>query len=138
MMTNYMTTSRWMGTTAFSLHAFLAKHRASYHTLQRCAEHVQIELPNQRSRVGYLLQNIDCSDKVVTTALSHIRFDDRVGEMQSNFERTVVFLLPTDPVKKKRGGSKRNVGQISSTTAENANNDGGKKGKMTRFKTTCG
>ena len=138
-MSDFMSNSRWTGTTAFSLHAFLAKHRASFHTLQRCAEHVQIELPNERSRVGYLLENIDCSDKDVTTALSHIRLDDSVGGMRSDFERSVAFLLPTDPVKKKRGGNKRNAGQISSTTAANSNDDNGKKGKKkTRFKSTCG
>ena len=137
-MSDFMTNSRWTGTTAFSLHAFLAKHRASFHTLQRCAEHVQIELPNERSRVGYLLDNIDCSDRDVATALSHIRLDDAVGGMRSDFERSVAFLLPTDPVKKKRGGNKRNAGQISGTTATNANDDESKKKKKTRFKTTCG
>ena len=71
-MTDFINNLRWTGTTAFTLHALLAKHRASYHTLQRCAEHVQVELPNERSRVGYLLENIDCNDRDVTAALSHI------------------------------------------------------------------
>ena len=102
-MSDFMSNSRWTGTTAFSLHAFLAKHRASFHTLQRCAEHVQIELPNERTRVGYLLANIDCHDKDLTTALSHICLDDSLTGMRSDFERSVAFLLPTDPVKKKKG-----------------------------------
>ena len=103
---------------------------SSFHMLQRCAEHVQMELPNERTRVGYLLDNIDCSDKDVTTALSHIRLDDSATGMRSNFERSVAFLLPTDPVKKKKGGHKRNVGQISSTNATASNDRGGKdKGK---------
>ena len=142
-MTDFITNSRWTGTTAFTLHAFLAKHRASYNTLQRCAEHVQIELPNERSRVGYLLDNIDCSDKDVTTALSHIRLDDTPTGMRMDFERSVAFLLPTDPVKKKRGG-KRNAGQISSTAAAASGGGGGKNnnpknaGKKARFKPTFG
>ena len=139
LMSDFLTNSRWTGTTAFSLHAFLAKHRASYHTLQRCADHVQIELPNERTRVGYLLENIDCSDKDVTTALSHIRLDDSVTGMRSDFERSVAFLLPTDPVKKKRG-AKRDAGRISSTTAASPGDGGGKeKGKKkARFKSTSG
>ena len=101
---DFLLNGKWSGTTAFTLHGILAKHRASYHTLQRCAEHVAIEIPNERTRVGYLLDNIDCNDKNVTTALSHIRLDDNVGGMRSDFERAVVFLLPTDPVRSKRGG----------------------------------
>ena len=142
-MTDFITNSSWTGTTSFTLHAFLAKHRASYNTLQRCAEHVQVELPNERSRVGYLLDNIDCSDKDVTTALSHIRLDDSPTGMRMDFERSVAFLLPTDPVKKKRGG-KRNAGQISSTAAAASDGGGGKNnnpknsGKKARFKSTFG
>ena len=139
-MTDFMHGSKFTGNTGFTLHAFLAKHRASFHTLQRCKEHVQVELPNERSRVGYLLDNIDCSDRDVVTALSHIRMDDGAAGMRSDFERAVAFLLPTDPVKKKRGGSKRNAGHISSTTA--AGGGGGKnegtKTKKTRFKPTFG
>ena len=67
---------RWYGTTAFTLHAFLAKHRLSFNTLERCAEHVSVELPNQRTRVGYLIENIDSDDKDVTTAVSLVRLDD--------------------------------------------------------------
>ena len=138
-MSDFMSNSRWTGTTAFSLHAFLAKHRASFHTLQRCAEHVQIELPNERTRVGYLLENIDCPDKDVTTALSHIRLDDSLTGMRSDFERSVAFLLPTDPVKKKKG-VKRDAGRISSTAAEATGAGGGKdkSKKKARFKATTG
>ena len=138
-MSDFISNSRWTGTTAFSLHAFLAKHRASFHTLQRCAEHVQIELPNERTRVGYLLENIDCHDKDVTTALSHIRLDDSPTGMRSDFERSVAFLLPTDPVKKKKG-VKRDAGRISSTTAEASSAGGGKdkSKKKARFKSTTG
>lgn len=140
LMTDFIHGSKFTGNTGFTLHAFLAKHRASYHTLQRCAEHVQVELPNERSRVGYLLDNIDCPDRDVVTALSHIRMDDGAAGMRSDFERAVAFLLPTDPVKKKRGGNKRNAGHISATTA--AGGGGGKKEgqktKKTRFKSTFG
>ena len=140
LMTDFIHGSKFTGNIGFTLHAFLAKHRASYHTLQRCADHVQVELPNERSRVGYLLDNIDCSDRDVVTALSHIRMDDGAAGMRSDFERAVAFLLPTDPVKKKRGGTKRNAGHISAATA--AGGGGVKneeqKTKKLRFKSTFG
>ena len=48
-----------------------------------------MELPNQRTRVGYLIENIDSSDKDVTTTVSHIRLDDCPNGMRSNFEAAV-------------------------------------------------
>ena len=146
-MNDFLLTNRWTGTTGFTLHQFLAKHRSSYNSLQRCAEHVAVELPNERTRVGYLLENIDCNDKNVTTALSHIRLDDTVDAagnpsgLRNEFEGAVAFLLPTDPVKKKRG-AKRTPAQISATSgtasADKSDNSGVKKGKKSKFKATYG
>ncbi len=71
--------------------------------------------------------------------LLHIRLDDSVTGMRSDFERSVAFLLPTDPVKKKRG-DKHNAGRISLATAAAPGDGGGKdKGrKKARFKPTSG
>ncbi len=77
-----------------------------------------MELPNERTRVGYLIENIDCADKDVTTAVSRIRLDDTTNAQgnpsgtHNDFERAVAFLLPTDPVRKKRR-EKRQAAQIS-------------------------
>ena len=139
-MSDFLLTNRWTGTTGFTLHQFLAKHRAAFNSLQRCSEHVAVELPNERTRVGYLLENIECNDKDVTAALSHIRLDDTVDATgtptgkRNDFEGAVAFLLPTDPVKKKRGG-KRPHAQISATTAVN---DRTKNDKAFRFKPAYG
>ena len=146
-MNDFLLTNKWTGTTGFTLHQFLAKHRSSYNSLQRCAEHVAVELPNERTRVGYLLENIDCNDKNVTTALSHIRLDDTVDAagtpsgLRNEFEGAVAFLLPTDPVKKKRG-VKRTPAQISATSGVGSPDKAGKsvdkKGKNVRFKSSYG
>ncbi len=140
-MNDFLMNSRWTGTTPFTLSAFLAKHRASFNTLQRCADHVSVELPNERTRVGYLIDNIDCQDKDVTTALSHIRLDDNVNGMRGDFEKAVAFLLPTDPVKKKKRG-RRNEAQVSAAVGGEANNSmkdkNNKKKKKVSFKPNCG
>ena len=98
---DFLLTNKWTGTTGFTLHQFLAKHRYSFNSLQRCADHVAVELPNARTRVGYLLDNIDTNDKDVTAALSSIRLDDTVDPtsgdptgMRNDFEAAVTFLLP--------------------------------------------
>ena len=100
---------------------------------------MSVELPNQRTRVGYLSENIDSNDKDVTAAVSHVRLDDTPGGMRNNFEAAVAFLLPTDPVKRKRGPTKRGPAQISSTVAAQvgaANAGGGK--KSVKFKSAVG
>ena len=72
--------------------------------------------------------------------MSHIRLDDTVDAAgtptgkRNDFEGAVAFLLPTDPVKKKRGG-KRPHAQISATTAVN---DKTKNDKTVRFKPAYG
>ena len=141
LMNDFLMNALWTGTTAFTLHGFLAKHRASFNTLQRCAEHVRVELPNERTRVGYLLENINTQDRDVATALSHVRLDDGPTGMREDFERSVAFLLPTDPVRKKRGG-KRGAAQISAVGASNTGNPGKGKGrgggKKVGFKSTYG
>ena len=150
-MNDFIINMKWTGTTSFTLHGFLAKHRASFNTLQRCAEHVSVELPNERTRVGYLIENIDCQDKDVTTAVSHVRLDDSVDAtgnpsgMRNDFERAVAFLLPMDPVGKKRR-AKRPAAQISAAAtpevevgaAAVADPKKGKKGRKVTFKPTCG
>ena len=46
----------------FSLENFISQHRNAYVSMQASAEHVQYQLPNEHSRVGYLLEAIQCSD----------------------------------------------------------------------------
>ena len=77
------------------LHSFTSQHRASFHMLQRCADHMELELPNDRTQVGWMLEATkDCPDKDVAAALAAIRIDDGVNGMRQDFERTVAFLLP--------------------------------------------
>ena len=78
----------------------------------------------------------------MTTALSHIRLDDGPNGMRGDFERAVAFLLPTDPVKKRGGRTKRNSAQISSTQGSDRGAGGNKtkrpKEKKVKFKPNVG
>ena len=83
--------------------------------MQASAEHVQYQLPNEHSRVGFLLEAIQCSDPGLQTAMAHIKTDNGPEGMRNNFEATAAHLLPYDSVVKKRSnGYKRNSTQISS------------------------
>ena len=83
--------------------------------MQASAEHVQYQLPNEHSRVGFLLEAIQCSYPGLQAAMASIKTDNGPEGMRNNFEATAAHLLPYDPVAKKRSnGQKRGSAQISS------------------------
>ena len=83
--------------------------------MQASAEHVQYQHPNEHSRVGFLLEVIQCSDLGLQAAMASIETDNGLEGMMHNFEATAAHLLPYDPVAKKRSsGQKRGSAQISS------------------------
>ena len=94
-----------------TLHSFVGQHRASFQSLQRCADHIALEVPNERTHVRYLLDNSkECPDKDVTADIAAIWLDNSAGNMRNEFERAVDFLLPIEPVKK---GRKRDAATVS-------------------------
>ena len=105
----------WKGQSNFSLENFISQHRNAYVSMQASAEHVQYQLPNKHSRVGFLLEAIQCSDPGLQAAMASIKTDNGPEGMRNNFEATAAHLLPYDPVAKKRSsGQKRGSAQISS------------------------
>ena len=48
----------WKGQSNSSLENFISQHRNAYVSMQASAEHVQYQLPNEHSRVGFLLEAI--------------------------------------------------------------------------------
>ena len=105
----------WKGQSNFSLENLISQHRNAYVSMQACAEHVQYQLPKEHSRVGFLLEAIQCSDPGLQAAMASIKTDNGPEGMRNNFEATAAHLLPYDPVAKKRSnGQKRGSAQISS------------------------
>ena len=75
--------------------------------MQASAEHVKYQLSNKNSRVGFLLEGIQCFDPGLQA-----KTDNGLEGMRNNFEATAAHLLPYDPVAKKRsGGQKRGSAQ---------------------------
>ena len=90
----------WKGQSNFSLENFISQHRNAYVSMQASAEHVQYQLPNEHSRVGFLLKAIQCSDPGLQAAMASIKTDNGPEGMRNNFEATAAHLLPYDPVAK--------------------------------------
>ena len=83
--------------------------------MQASADHVQYQLPNEHSRVGFLLEAIQCPDPGLQAAMASIKTDNGLEGMRNNFEATAAHLLPYDPVAEKRScGQKRGSAQMSS------------------------
>ena len=81
----------------------------------------------------------DCPDKDVAAALAAIRLDDGMNGMRRNFERTIAFLLPTDPVKKRQKDNKRGAANILAVDVPSGPPRGRRgNGKKTSFKVSTG
>ena len=87
--------------------------------MQACSEHVAYQLPNEHTRVTYLLDGIECSDAPLQAAMALVEQDTTVLGARNNFEKCAAQLLPKDPVVKRRlTAAKRPVGDISATLAQ--------------------
>ena len=84
--------------------------------MQQCAEHIAYQLPNEHTRVGFLLEGIQCSDPGLQAAMASVRTDDGANGMRNDFEKVVAHLLPYGPIARKRAaGTKRPPATISDT-----------------------
>ena len=115
-------TRKWRGQGNYTLEKFCQHHRNAFVTMQQCSQYVAYQLPNEHTRVGFLLDAIECNEAPLQAAMANIEDDTEIGGTPTNpipgkrndFEAAVAYLLPKDPVARKRTqGSKRNVNEIS-------------------------
>ena len=102
-----------VGTTAMTLKSHVDRHRTDFISLPETTSHVSHQVPNERTRVGHLLQSITSKDDKVLAAITAIEMDDT--EMRKDFEDAVAFIAPTCPVAKKQ--SNKRVGYYFTTIA---------------------
>ena len=84
----------WKGQSNFTLERFIAQHRNAFISMQAAAEHVTYQLPNEHSRVGYLLDAIQCSDAGLQATMAYIKTEQ--AGLRNDFEGAATFLLPYD------------------------------------------
>ena len=129
-------TYKWKGQSNFSLDKFISQHRNAFVSMQQCAIHVEFQLPNEYSRVGYLLDAIETTDASLQAAMALVRNDDdpTVGK-RSNFESTTTCLLPHDPVAKKRTNNpaRQRGAEISSIDSSHLKSGVGTSGVSLRY-----
>ncbi len=85
-----------MGTTLVTLPHHMGLHCKAYITLTECAEHIPVEIPNDRAQVTYLLDSFKMIDPSVLAAMAAVRQDD--ANKLINFKNAFTFLAPSCPV----------------------------------------
>ena len=91
----------WKGQSNFSLKHFISQHHNAYVSMSACVEHVQYQLSNKHSRVGLLIDAIQCANAILQAKMASVKTDNGLHGLQNNFERAAAHLLPYDPVAKK-------------------------------------
>jgi hypothetical protein len=118
---------QWKGQSNFSLEKFIAQHHnAHVSSMRQCVEHITFQLPNERTRVIYLLDAIQCNDPGLQAAMANVRTDtDPVDGKMNDFEATASYLvLPYDPLSKKRAaGNKQGLASISEVSGADDTTD---------------
>ncbi len=93
---NILKNRTWSGTTSVTLSQHMGLHCKAYITLTECAEHIPVEIPNDRAQVTYLLDSFKMIDPSVLAAMAAVRQDD--ADKCINFENEFTFLAPSCPV----------------------------------------
>ena len=75
--------------------------------MQASPEHVQHQLPNEHSRVGSLLEVIQCFDPGLQSAMASIKTDNGLESMRNNFEATAAHDCPMIQLPKRDQFDKR-------------------------------
>jgi hypothetical protein len=109
---------KWKGQQSnYSLEKFIGQHRTAFVNMGQCATHVNYQLPNEISRVTYLLAGIECMHPPLQAAMALVRSDQEAEGKMNDFEATASFMLPHDPVANKRSSdNKRPAAEISEVT----------------------
>jgi hypothetical protein len=94
-------TGEWKGQSNFTLERFIVQHRNAYVSMQAAAGQVTIQLPNEDSRVGYLLDAILCNDAGLQAAMATIKTDETADGLRNDFEASTSATLRPGPEEEK-------------------------------------
>jgi hypothetical protein len=111
-------TRKWKAQSNLPLEKFIAAHRNAFVSMTQCADHVNYQLPNEGTRVTYLLDAIECNDAPLQAAMALVRNDTGPTGKMNDFEATASFILPHCPIAKKRTTSNKrpDVAKVSDAT----------------------
>ena len=86
----FLMNTKWNGKD-YSLEKFCGIHRTAFVQMEEASLHVEFQLPNEHSRVGYLIDNIVNSDPDLRAAIAQVRVEVRmryraeIDQVQNSF-----------------------------------------------------
>ena len=72
-------TNKWKGQSNLLFDKFISQHKNAFVSMQQCAIHVEFQLTNEYSRVGYLLNEIETTDASLQAAMAVVITEDRMS-----------------------------------------------------------
>ena len=90
-------TAKWNGK-KYSVEVFCSYHRNKHSQLVEAAQNVQFQVPDEHTRVGYFLDNIEHQDADLRASIAQI--STNAQGTRNDFEKSVSILLPVDPFAK--------------------------------------
>ena len=101
----------------YALEEFCSQHRAKFQQLVKESQHINFQVPNEHTQIGYLIDNLENSDAALEAAIASIRQD--TNGSRNDFKRAFAILLPVDPYAK-NAATKRTVSfEISPLSSKN-------------------
>ena len=94
--------------------------------MTECAEHIPVDVPNDRARVTYLMDSIETVDPQILAAIAAVRQDE--ADKRVNFEHTFAYIVPVCPVTSKaskKSGRASIEASVSVTTGNKQQAKGG-------------
>ena len=93
----WLINAKWNGK-KYALETFVAQHRQKFEQMKEAAQNVTYQVPNEHTRVGYLLDGIESDSPALHAAIATVR-NDKDGS-RKNFDEAVAILVPSDPFAK--------------------------------------
>ena len=121
---NIYETAKFTGTgITYSLRKHVSKFRVAFSQLQLANEQpgVSVTIPNDQTKVRYLLNSIECDDVGLKSRMEIVRSNDT---MKNNFDQTAQYLQEADPVFRRsiqQGGGSNSGKPIKNATASQLN-----------------
>eukprot|EP00957_Ditylum_brightwellii_P150441 11455504-Ditylum_brightwellii.AAC.1 len=94
---NFLHKKVWNGQIIYPLERFIGQHIGAFIAMKEMTEHVPFQLPNEFTRVGFLLAGISSSDAGLQAAMASIKSDvDPASETRKrhHFELATTYLQP--------------------------------------------
>jgi hypothetical protein len=128
-------TRKYKATGTYTLAKHCEVHRSSHIKMQAAALNVdyKYQVADERTRVRWLLESIECKDVNVLTMIAVIDSDDSVGGKKGNFESAVAYLTPSCPVAAKKKRSYDDISTDATVSSIQIKNGKGKTGVDLRY-----